>query len=167
MVEEKPPRSITIAAGVEPAQSEPNPTRPRRKTAEGYRKLGKGKRSKPKVAQQQPIIVPDGKPQFRLFVLGFMTVFGSIGFSIWLVNVDIAYNESQLYGLLYDNVCCFLCNGIAIGLWIIGFYCIQYGNWEQKDGAKFSAGFMYMSAGFLILAGIVSFWIWLEMPNWW
>ena len=93
-----------------------------------------------------------------------MIVFGSIGFPFLL---DSVYIDSQLYYLLYDNVCCFLCNGIAIGLWIIGFYCIQYGNWEQKDGAKFSAGFMYMSAGILILAGIASFWIWLEMPNWW
>ena len=167
MVEGKPPQSITIAAPVEAAQSEPDQTRRRRKTAEEYRKVWRGKRSKPKGAQQQPIIIPDGKPPFRLFFLGFMIVFGSIVFPFLLESFDGAFGDFQLYDLLYDNVCCFLCNGIAIGLWIIGFYCIQYGNWEQKDGAKFSAGFMYMSAGFLILAGIVSFWIWLEMPNWW
>jgi hypothetical protein len=164
MTEEKPPRSITIAAGVEPAQSEPNPTRPRRKTAEEYRKVWRGKRSKPKVAQQQPIIVPDGEPPFRLFVLGFMTVFGSIGFSFWLENV---YYDSQLYDLLYDNVCCFFCNGIAIGLGIIGFYCIQYRNWKHKNGAYNSAVLWGLGAGFLILVSIACFWFWLEMDNWW
>tara|TARA_B100000767_G_C19768429_1_gene538744 strand:- start:275 stop:769 length:495 start_codon:yes stop_codon:yes gene_type:complete len=164
MVEGKPPQSITIAAPVEPAQSEPDQTHQRRKTAEEYRKVWRGKRSKPKVAQQQPIIVPDGKPSFGLFFLGFMTVFGSIGFPFLLDSIFI---DSQLYYLLDDNVCCFLCNGIAIGLGIIGFYCIQYGNWEDKNGAKYSAVFSYLSAGIVILAGIASFWIWLEMPNWW
>ncbi len=168
MVEEKPPRSVTIAAPVEPAQSEPNPTRQRRKTADEYRKLGKGKRSKPKVAQQQPIIVPDGEPQFRLFFLGFMTVFGSIGFSFWLEYGDIAYNESQLYDLFLDNICCFFCNGIAIGLGIIGIYCIQYGNWKyKKNGAEYSTVLWFLGAGFLILVGIACFWFWLEMDNGW
>ena len=162
MVEGKPPQSITIAAPVEAAQSEPDQTRRRRKTAEEYRKVWRGKRSKPKVAQQQPIIIPDGKPPFRIFFLGIMIVFGSI---ISPSLLDSIYIDSQLYYLLYDNVCCFLCNGIAIGLWIIGFYCIQYGNWEQKDGATSSAGFTYMSAGTVILAGIVSFLIWVSMPK--
>ena len=162
MVEGKPPQSITIAAPVEAAQSEPDQTRRRRKTAEEYRKVWRGKRSKPKVAQQQPIIIPDGKPPFRIFFLGIMIVFGSI---ISPSLLDSIYIDSQLYDLLYDNVCCFLCNGIAIGLWIIGFYCIQYGNWEQKNGATSSAGFTYMSAGTVILAGIVSFLIWVSMPK--
>ena len=162
MVEGKPPQSITLAAPVEPAQSEPDQTRQRRKTADEYRKVWRGKRSKPKVAQQQPIIVPDGKPSFGLFFLGIMIVFGS---TIFPSLLDSFYIDSQLYYLLYDNVCCFLCNGIAIGLWIIGFYCIQYGNWEQKGGATSSAGFTYMSAGIFILAGIVSFLIWVSMPK--
>lgn len=162
MVEGKPPQSITLAAPVEPAQSEPEQTRQGRKTADEYRKVWRGRRSKPKVAQQQPIIVPDGKPSFGLFFLGIMIVFGS---TIFPSLLDSFYIDSQLYYLLYDNVCCFLCNGIAIGLWIIGFYCIQYGNWEQKGGATSSAGFTYMSAGIFILAGIVSFLIWVSMPK--
>ena len=157
MVEEKPPRSITIAAGVEPAQSEPNPTRPRRKTAEEYRKVWRGRRSKPKVAQQQPIIIPDGKPPFRLFFLGFMIVFGSIVFPFLLESFDGAFGDFQLYDLLYDNVCCFLCNGIAIGLGIIGIYCIQYGNWKHKNGAEYSAALWHLGAGFLILVSIACF----------
>ena len=165
MVEGKPPQSITLAAPVEPAQSEPDQTRQRRKTADEYRKVWRGRRSKPKVAQQQPIIIPDGKPPFRIFFLGIMIVFGSIVFPSLLESVEVAYGDFQLYDLLYDNVCCFLCNGIAIGLWIIGFYCIQYGNWEQKNGATSSAGFTYMSAGIVILAGIVSLLIWLAMPK--
>ena len=166
MVEEKPPRSVTIAAPVEPAQSEPNPTRQRRKTADEYRNLGKGKRSKPKVVQQQPIIVPDGEPQFRLFFLGFMTVFGSIGFSFWLENGDIDSTKYfSLDGILYDNVCCFFCNGIAIGLGIIGIYCIQYGNWKHKNGAEYSAALWHLGAGFLMLFSIACFLFFVSVGN--
>ena len=169
MVQGKPPESITISEPVGPAQSKLDQTRQRRKN---WKKIERpvgakrskpkpvdAKRSKPKVTQQQPIIVPDGKPTLSLFILGFATVFGSLGLPFALLEQGL-FDDSLLHDLLVENVCCFLCNGTAIGLWIIGYYCIQYGRWKAKNDASISAGMLYTTAGFLIIIGLISSWIW-------
>lgn len=166
MVEGENSQSIIVAAPAEPAKTEPDRTRRSRKNWKTTEWPVDVERSKRKAAQNQPITVADGMPPFKLFLLGFTTVFGSAMFPFLLGTVDVVSGDFPLYDFLYDNVCCFLCNGIAVGLGIIGYYCIQYGNWEANNGGNYSAVFMYVSAGLLTFAGIASIWIWSQVPNW-
>lgn len=172
MVKGKPPESITI----EEHSSDPavagwaskKRTRSASSKTENWKSIERpvdAKRSKPKVTQQQPIIVPDGKPALSLFIMGFATVFGSIGLPFALLEQGL-FDDSLLYDLLVENVCCFLCNGTAIGLWIIGYYCIQYWRWKVKNDAPISAGMLYTTAGFLIIIGLISSWIWSTESYW-
>ena len=146
MAQDKPPEAITL----QPA-NQPNPTRPANTFSGEIQQVAPMISGQAAMPGQQPIVVSSGKPSPALMLCGFLTMLRAT-----IIPILTAFGDgfSNVDG---ETLCCFLCNGNAMGLGMIAVYSFQYGAWESNTGKQGSAAMSYIvGVGALAIGGVLS-----------
>jgi len=100
------------------------------------------------------IVIPmDGKPSNLLILISLIIIFISTGGTIFSIDSGPSIDS--------DLLCCFLCNGNAIGLIMLGVFNTQYGRWKGDMGSTLSSNLSYLIAILFFVVAIVFIVLWL------
>ena len=97
------------------------------------------------------LIQVEGKPDGALLISSLLMIGISTVGSFF--SIDSGPDDEFL--------CCFLCNGNAIGLILLGVYCSKYGTWEKDSGMNGAGLFAQVIAGLLFCIASVFFGLWI------
>ena len=104
----------------------------------------------PQQGYQIPIAAKD-KPSLMILGASLLIILFSTVFPF--LTIDTFFGDG--------NVICFLlCNGNAIGLVLMGVYCVQYGTWERNSGKNISMTFSYIIGVILFFLAAILVFIW-------
>lgn len=146
MVQDKPPEAITL----QPA-NQPNPIRQTNTFSGEIQQVAPMISGQATMPGQQPLVVSSGKPSPALILGGFLTIVGST-----IIPIITAFGDGFSY-VDDETLCCFLCNGNALGLGMMAVYSFQYGAWETDTGKKGSAAMSFIvGVGALLIGGFLS-----------
>lgn len=100
----------------------------------------------------QVVIPMEGKPSNLLILISLIIIFISTGGTIFSIDSGLSIDG--------DLLCCFLCNGNAIGLIMLGVFNTQYGRWKGDMGSTLSANSSYFVAVLFFIVAIVFVVLW-------
>ena len=90
---------------------------------------------------QQPIIIVDDSPPYKLLWTSLILIFLSTLFPFLVTDMD--------FGINLDDIMCFvLCNGNATGLILLGTFSVKFASWKKRHGGSLIAGISVLSAIF-------------------
>ena len=90
---------------------------------------------------QQPIIIVDDSPPYKLLWTSLILIFLSTLFPFLVTDMDFGIN-------LEDIMCFVLCNGNATGLILLGTFSVKFASWKKRHGGSLIAGISVLSAIF-------------------
>ena len=150
MEEWQPPKGIQLQGAIQPEQQQPvNMFSGQVQSAQQFAPIA----AQAPAQGNQPMMLPlDGKPPAAIPILAVLGMMLSIISPFFLALIDSG-------GGGFDAVCCFVCNGNALSLTVLGLYSFQYGRWEQRSGKSGSSVLSYIAGvGALLIAAIL---VWL------
>ena len=104
----------------------------------------------PQQGYQIPIAVK-GKPSLMILGASLLIILFSTVFPF--LTIDSVFGDGDL-------ICFLLCNGNAIGLILMGVYCMQYGTWERNSGKNVSMAFSYIIGIVVFFLAAVLVFLW-------
>ena len=150
MEEWQPPKGIQLQGAIQPEQQQPvNMFSGQVQSAQQFAPIA----AQAPAQGNQPMMLPlDGKPPAAIPILAGLGMMFSIISPFFLGLIDTG-------GGGFDAVCCFVCNGNALSLTVLGLYSFQYGRWEQRSGKGGSSILSYIAGvGAFVFAAIL---VWL------